>query len=218
MKLLAIAGKLGSGKSTVARHLARYGAGRYPLAEGLRDFLVEYLGFSRAFVYEADKDSKTHLRWRDMPHWAGIELENIRRTWGVNTSPLPPLPGPNPDDFMTLREVLEEVGTGMMRRANPNVWVDRLLEWLDGDEPEFAVVDDMRFPNELKAVQNWGGKIIRLTRVTEKAAANRHWSNEALDPPSFPSTSFDSIVDNHRLTLDQTLAEVDRLVRDWGWA
>jgi hypothetical protein len=53
---------------------------------------------------------------------------------------------------VTVRKVLEVLGTDWGRRLNPDVWVERFI-----DGPKWRVVDDIRFPNEVAAVQAAGG-------------------------------------------------------------
>lgn len=66
------------------------------------------------------------------------------------------------------REILQQIGTNVVREKNPNYWVDFVIGFvkLFEDEYDYAVVDDSRFPNELKAwdKDGWDTYTIRVTR------------------------------------------------------
>jgi len=57
------------------------------------------------------------------------------------------------------RRLYVEVGQ-QMREIDPMVWVNHVLKESEG--VEFAVVDDLRFKNEMNTLQNKGWKIVRL--------------------------------------------------------
>lgn len=59
------------------------------------------------------------------------------------------------DGGVTVRRVLELVGTDWGRALDPNVWVTGLVAELGN--ADVVVVDDARFPNEVRAAQAHGG-------------------------------------------------------------
>lgn len=85
----------------------------------------------------------------------------------------------------TLREVLQVIGTDLLRDGfNQNVHVAALMseyspiQYHDGgrvyDKQEYPswIITDTRFPNELQAVKDRGGLIIRISRDLEKSQCN----------------------------------------------
>lgn len=69
------------------------------------------------------------------------------------------------DDFLSalnkrVREVWIEVGM-KMREIYPPVWVDYLIQ---GTDANLLIIPDVRFPNEITAIQAKGGKVIRVDR------------------------------------------------------
>src|SRR5262245_37387151 len=53
--------------------------------------------------------------------------------------------------------LLQLVGTELFRGLNPNTWVDVLQHTIEEQNPDVAIITDMRFPNELDMVRGMGG-------------------------------------------------------------
>ena len=106
------------------------------------------------------------------------------------------------DDWgMTVGEFLQWFGTDVCRAKNPNIWVNRLLEQVNGSD---TVIDDVRFMNEGMAIINTGGVIIRLNGDPKgiKAASNR-------DPNHISETDMDNFAGT-RLRID-----TDKNISGW---
>jgi hypothetical protein len=82
---------------------------------------------------------------------------------------------------ITVRQALQLVGTDWFRNLWPDVWIH---EWKQRvtQYPDYTtvLVGDVRFPNEMKAIQDLGGHVIRLTRAPE-GDTDLHESETALD-------------------------------------
>lgn len=61
----------------------------------------------------------------------------------------------------TVRQLLIEVGTPVMRAYDEQVWINAALS---DDDFDILLINDCRFPNEFEAVKNLGGTTIRVTR------------------------------------------------------
>ena len=59
---------------------------------------------------------------------------------------------------VTGRRVLEVIGTEAMRTLNPNFWIDKVLEKRD------IAICDVRFQNEVEAIQKAGGVVVKIIR------------------------------------------------------
>jgi hypothetical protein len=57
------------------------------------------------------------------------------------------------------RTLLQWWGTEYRRSVDPDYWVKRLAARLEKDKPEIALLTDMRFPNEMRFVQEYGDAI-----------------------------------------------------------
>ena len=60
------------------------------------------------------------------------------------------------------RTILQQVGTEKVRAKDETFWVDSLIRLVDviGDEYDYVLIDDARFPNELSQWQKAGYKVV----------------------------------------------------------
>ena len=74
-----------------------------------------------------------------------------------------------------MRALMQNYGTEVRRRDNPNYWTNEWRSNIDGvGTTPHVVTDDVRFVNEADAVRAYGGIIIRLQRDDlYKAAAHQ---------------------------------------------
>ncbi len=76
------------------------------------------------------------------------------------------------------RQLLQEIGTDVLRRYDSDIWVYRVASLWEGCTHVF---DDVRFPNEAKAIQDAGGKVIYLDRQ-QVGEGDSHLSENAIGP------------------------------------
>lgn len=80
------------------------------------------------------------------------------------------------------RTLLQWWGTDYRRAQDPEYWVKRLQETLDRDNPEIAVITDVRFPNEAAAIKKMGGYLVKVERTTTPDIdVPAHPSEQSLD-------------------------------------
>lgn len=77
------------------------------------------------------------------------------------------------------RTLLQWWGTEFRRSIEPDYWVMKLSERLEKDKPEIAFITDVRFPNEVKFVREYGD-VIKVVRQGIPSV-NTHASELALD-------------------------------------
>jgi hypothetical protein len=124
----------------------------------------------------------------------------------------------------TYREVLQEIGTNVMRRHFlDNVWINALFStyephsthWTNDDLPDW-LIPDVRFPNEAKAIHERGGILVRINRYPKEDTFQyttgpnipaQHSSETALDNYK----GFDVVIDNTG-TLEDLYNKVTDLV------
>ena len=211
---------------------------KFSFAEPLKETCQYILGLPEESVWGTNeqKNQLTHLRWEDMPapafvmkdgsiKYGGLEDKQFEDSgiwsewvYGVNSSdPRNPYYGMPKAGFMTGREVMEYFGTQIMRKMYPNVWADALIRRIEAMNSKYATICDVRFPNEVEAIKNAGGKVIRLTLTTEEAANNTHISNTALDEGVYDWNNFDAIIDNQNMTMQEAHAHIlDKLI-EWDF-
>jgi hypothetical protein len=77
---------------------------------------------------------------------------------------------------MTARELLQKFGTAIREGVDSDFWVKLLL---NNSKNEDIIIADVRFPNEVKAIKEAGGIIVRIER--KNIETNSHISETALD-------------------------------------
>lgn len=106
------------------------------------------------------------------------------------------------DKQLTAREAMETIGTDIFRKMKDEVWVDSAINKVIKDQPDIALITDCRFPNEVGAIKDIDGQIIRLTRDPFNSQAK---AEVALDESLYDWKNFNYILDNTNSPLiDQT--------------
>lgn len=183
--IVAFAGRKQSGKTTCAEYLANIFVGQvlgsariYNFADPLKqDICMNILGLTQEQCYGDDKHKN--------------ELVNCY--W------------PNTLNPMTAREVMQYIGTDIFRKIQKNVWADATIIKIKQEHPELALIADCRFPNEVEAVKNAGGIVIKLMRNIYNSD---HTSETALDSNNYDHNNFDLVIDNRNLSIAQQNASI----------
>lgn len=165
----------------------------YSFADPLKRLCIDILNLSHAQCYgtEDQKNTETQFEWQNM-------LGNFSQT-----------------GTMTAREVLQYIGTEVFRRIYNNVWVDTTIRQMQIEQPEMAIVTDVRFPNEVEGIQKNGGKVIRLTRSPYKK--DSHNSEIALSKRYFNWENFDAIIDNHEMSITEQNQAIYNCLQPWDY-
>ena len=204
--IIGISGFQGAGKDTVADYLQNiYGFKRDSFAATLKDAVAAVFGWDRELLEGRTTESR---QWRETvdPWWA--ERLNM------------------PD--LTPRLVLQKWGTEVARRAwHDDTWIASLENKLNRAHNDI-VITDVRFPNEIAAVRNAGGIVIRVIRGPEPDwYATALGANAGILPDQeflkqlgiHPSetawigTKFDAVIDNNADGLDPLYSQVKDLVQ-----
>ena len=117
------------------------------------------------------------------------------------------------------RYLLQYVGTDVIRRQNPNYWVDFVKDIIImfSNNWDYILIPDTRFPNEITRMfcSNFRTISIRITRLNYISKLTdeqqQHESETALD-----SYSFDYYMTNDG-TLDGVTKEVDNFIKVIDW-
>lgn len=94
------------------------------------------------------------------------------------------------------RQLLQRVGTDIVREKSPDYWVNFIASMLNffGDDWDFCIIPDTRFPNEIEVLQAFGFDVmsIRVIRSGYNSSMTpeqlQHSSETALDDWSFDVT------------------------------
>ena len=164
----------------------------YSFADPLKkQVCMDILGLTWEQCYgtDDDKNSLTDIRWEDMPEY------NVSWTYSKDN---------DPSGYMTARQVMEHIGTDVFRRIKTNVWADATIRKINKERPKIAVITDCRFPNEVDAIKQNNGYVIRLTREPHKS---EHMSENVLNKDIYDWSNFNYVIDNHNISIyDQCMS------------
>jgi len=140
--IVGITGLIGSGKDTVADYLIRFhGFKKLSYATPLKDAVAAIFGWDRELLEGTTLSSR---QWR----------EEVDEWWAKRLN----VP------HLTPRWVLQHWGTEVCRRNFHNdIWVASIENTLRKIKDN-VVITDCRFPNEVDAIKNSGGTVIRVVR------------------------------------------------------
>ena len=157
---------------------------------------------------EIQKNSKIPITWQSMPGVVtcpkSAKTPEVKKliSKGVLTYHKP--------GKMTGREFLQFFGSEVCRKIYEEIWVSRLVKDVEAEGSLLAVIDDCRYGNEGEAIQNAGGKVIKLTRSNLK---DSHKSENGFDE----DYTFDAVIDNQNLSIQETNLEIIKTIDEWGW-
>ncbi len=221
-RIIGIHSKKEGGKTTLAKAAMKFYKSQglsckiYSFADGIKRFAIDIMGLDEKLVYGSndDKETITDYRWIDMPHYPRlikdrddeIEDNRARLASGKITQ----------HDFnslymylfnkyvgkLSIRNVLQEVGTGIGRCMYENIWVDAAIRKIKNEGKDVAIIDDVRFSNEFLSIKNFSSdsKVIRLTRAPHKTL-DQHASETALDG----CKDFNYVLDNENLSKKESV-------------
>jgi hypothetical protein len=209
--IIGVCGFIGSGKDTVADYLVNlHHFRRESFANTLKDAVSAVFGWDRTMLEGRTKQAR---EWREQ-----------QDNWWTNRLGI----------VITPRWVLQNWGTEVCRNGfHDDIWIASLENKLRNSTDD-VVISDCRFPNEIQAIKQSGGRVVRVVRGPEP-----EWYNAAVSQNRGPNgnstwalsgrqleqlgvhesetawvgTKFDVVLDNNS-TLDDLYQQVKRLVQD----
>ena len=205
--IIGVCGFIGSGKDTIADYLVNiHEYRRESFANTLKDAVSAVFGWDRTMLEGRTKQAR---EWR----------EQVDPWWSKRL-----------DRAITPRWILQYWGTEVCRKGfHDDIWIASLENKLRSSEDD-VVISDCRFPNEIKAIRDQGGIVLRVVRGPEPEwyavaqVANQHpqpnASTEILkelgihaSETAWVGTDFDVVLDNNG-TLDELYKQVNDLLQD----
>lgn len=126
------------------------------------------------------------------------------------------------DVLYTYREMLQRLGTDIFREHfHPNTWINALMSKYKPQSRAFEdecysknveypnwIITDVRFPNEVKAIKDRNGLIIKIDRPTINNLTDKHESEIALDKYK----DWDYIINNNS-TIEELEKNVKKFIK-----
>ena len=200
--IIGLVGNIGNGKGTVADILVeRHAFIKESFANSVKDACAVIFGWNRGLL---EGDTLESRAWREEtdPWWS----EKLGR-------PFSP------------RLALQLMGTEAGRDVfHPDLWVHTVLRRCKPNQ--YYVIADVRFPNEINAIKDSGGKIIRVRRGDDPEWFSLARECNTLNKPeimrnAYPEVHYsewawigqhyDVVMDNN-CSLDELKIRVDKLV------
>jgi hypothetical protein len=187
-KIICFAGRKQSGKSSSCEYVYRKLQDKcsvqiYNFADPLKQICIDVLGLAPRQCYGEDKYKNELVDCQ----WNGKQL--------------------------TAREVMQILGTDILRTMQHNVWTGATIRKIQRDKPDLALIGDCRFPNEVEAVQKVGGMVIKLNR---NIYHSNHASETALDRQNYDELNFDVVIQNQFMDLEAKNEVLSRILKEKG--
>jgi len=152
--IIGFVGFIGSGKDTAADYLVNFhGFRRDSFASTLKDAVAAVFGWDRTLLEGRTKEAR---EWREQvdPWWAErLEMPNLTPRW-----------------------ILQYWGTEVCRQGfHDDIWIASLENKMRKTKDNI-VISDVRFPNEIKAIHNAGGRVVRVARGDDPAWYDDAWN------------------------------------------
>ena len=158
--IIGFVGFIGSGKDTAADYLVNFHEFRRDsFANTLKDAVACVFGWDRTLLEGRTKEAR---EWR----------EQVDPWWAERLS-MPKL---------TPRWILQHWGTEVCRQGfHDDIWIASLENKMR-KTTDNIVISDVRFPNEIKAIHNAGGLVVRIKRGPDP-----DWYKDAVNVNSGPT-------------------------------
>lgn len=161
----------------------------YSFADYLKDICMNLFDFRYEQVYGTDDDKNTlvNINWESMPY-------------------------SKKKGKMTSREFMQHFGTNIVRKFKDDAWVVNTIRRIVSEDSEVSIIADVRFPNEVNAIKNAGGVVVRLTR---NIFGDDHKCESSLDQNNFDWSNFDLVIDNQDITIEDFCKEIENNKQIW---
>jgi len=173
--LVGFVGLIGSGKGTAGELLIKHGFVPDSFAKPVKDAVAALFNWPRHLL-EGDTVESRAFREQPDAYWSLV----MGRPY-------------------TPREALQKMGTEVGRNSfHPDLWVKTLEKRVRYSPHPNIVITDVRFPNEIEAIRNQGGRVIVIERgvkpphYDDALASNQltHWNGQLQHLPKFPDKHY----------------------------
>ena len=111
------------------------------------------------------------------------------------------------------RQILQYVGTDIVRKERPNYWVEFVIDMIDlfGESWDYVIIPDTRFPNEIDMLKEKYDKVEHIRVVRPNFTSTL--TEEQLKHPS--EIALDNVIPDITIFNQGTMEELKELVNNY---
>lgn len=151
--LIGIGGRKGSGKSILSSQLINNGFEKISFADPLKKITSQLYSIPIEYMYNQNKKEEiliNNLKWNNEYAEKLSNIINIKVSANIDI------------EFNTIRQMLQFVGTEVLRNIDQDFHINKMLESLE--ENKNYICDDFRFKNEKERLEKYGAEFLFLIR------------------------------------------------------
>lgn len=179
-KIIAFAGRKRSGKGMLAKGMREYSPNVViiAVADSLKLLCCKLLKITYDELTQM-KDDGTTFEAKVDDYWVSTIKHEVKISDNIIRNEI------GGRVFTNVREVLQIIGTDLIRKYSPDWHIDKTIEHIKsyGDD-KIVVVEDVRFPNEKRRIEEIGGDVYFIIRPNYWDVSN-HPSEKALKYTDF---------------------------------
>lgn len=179
-KIIAFAGRKRSGKGMLAKGMREYSPNVViiAVADSLKFLCCKLLNRTYDELNQM-KDDGTTFEVKADDYWVSTIKHEVKISDNIIRNEI------GGRVFTNVREVLQIIGTDLIRKYSPDWHIDKTIEHIKsyGDD-KIVVVEDVRFPNEKRRIEEIGGDVYFIIRPNYWDVSN-HPSEKALKYTDF---------------------------------
>lgn len=166
-------------------HRARHGKDTVAkIIKGDRDMFYDIRIYCFAYALKNEVNQAAlsaggmHYLWKEETYFVNGRDEFVQLPDWVTYDPNPPMDDPL-CPLGKQRTLLQWWGGEFRRSVDPDYWVKQVKKQIAKEKPEIALITDVRYPNEIKFVEEYG-ESIKVHNPRIPILPNGHQSEEAL--------------------------------------
>ena len=179
-RIIAFAGRKRSGKGMLAKGMREYSPNVViiAVADSLKFLCCKLLNRTYDELNQM-KDDGTTFEAKVDDYWVSTIKHEVKISDNIIRNEI------GGRVFTNVREVLQIIGTDLIRKYSPDWHIDKTIEHIKsyGDD-KIVVVEDVRFPNEKRRIEEIGGDVYFIIRPNYWDVSN-HPSEKALKYTDF---------------------------------
>lgn len=179
-KIIAFAGRKRSGKGMLAKGMREYSPNVViiAVADSLKFLCCKLLNRTYDELNQM-KDDGTIFEAKVDDYWVSTIKHEVKISDNIIRNEI------GGRVFTNVREVLQIIGTDLIRKYSPDWHIDKTIEHIKSySDDKIVVVEDVRFPNEKRRIEEIGGDVYFIIRPNYWDVSN-HPSEKALKYTDF---------------------------------